>query len=212
MSRRALVLVVLVVLTVAALAAVIVSRTRPTADQPPGTTAPPAILAPSPLPPQPESAPGGTAASPAPEPGAPEAAPTPAPEPVVPVDLSTPAPGLDRELAGDYRKALDAQGVRITDLTIIDTRATGGVRRAEIVYRTATDGSPAALRPEVIRVIGPGANPGLALDRLVVRAIRANGTAAATVTVTVVDLDRWLKAQITDDEFYGRWIVERPGR
>ena len=49
--------------------------------------------------------------------------------------------------------------------------------------------------------------PRLALDLITVRAARADGTIAATISVTVPDIDRWLKAQITDDEFYRTWTV-----
>jgi hypothetical protein len=135
---------------------------------------------------------------------------TPAADPAVPIDLPTPPPGLDRALAADLRRALEGQGFRITGLTIVDTRATGGIRRAEIVYRTATDGSLEALRPEIVRILGPSVNPKLALDQIAVRPVRASGTAVATVTVTVVDADRWLKAQMSDADFYRRWTVRRP--
>lgn len=140
------------------------------------------------------------------------AAPSPAPEPAVPVDLPTPAPGLDRALTSDYRKALTAHGHKVLGLTIVDTRATGGARRAEIIYQTATDGSMKALRPEVARIVSPGANPRLALDQIVVRPARPNGAVVVTVTVTVMELDRWLKAQTTDEEFYESWSVRQSAR
>ncbi|MGQ0568481.1 MAG: hypothetical protein ACT4P5_02960 [Armatimonadota bacterium] len=122
-------------------------------------------------------------------------------------DMPAPAPSLDRALAWDYHKALAAQGVRVTALAIIDTRARGGIRRADIVYKSATNGTLPALRPEVIRILGPGSNPKLALDQIVVRATGPTGTVVATITVVVADLDRWLKTQISDDEFYNRWVV-----
>lgn len=131
--------------------------------------------------------------------------------PTVPADLPTPAPGLDRALAQDYRKALEKQGIRVTALVIVDDRARGGVRRADIVYTTRTRGVLEALRPEVVRVLGPGANPRLALDQIVVRPSRADGAVIAAITVTVVDLDLWLKAHLSDQEFYRRWVV-RHGR
>lgn len=130
-------------------------------------------------------------------------------EPAVPEVLPTPAPGLDRELAADYRGALRSQGVEVASLTILDERASGGARRAEIVYRTATDGRLAALRPEIVRILGPGANPRLALDRIVVVPMYA-ARPVAVVTVSVADLDRWLRAQIDDAEFYARWSVKPP--
>ncbi|MDR7420588.1 MAG: hypothetical protein QN178_16945 [Armatimonadota bacterium] len=136
-----------------------------------------------------------------PAPGAPAA------EPVVPVDLPTPAPGLDRALAADFRKALEGQGVRVAALTITDTRATGGVRRVEIVYRTTTGRTLGALRTEIVRVAGPGANPRLALDQIAVRATTPSGKPIAAVVITVADLDRWLKAEMTDVEFYSRWTA-----
>jgi hypothetical protein len=148
-------------------------------------------------------------ATPGPDvPAAPQA-PTPgaAPEPDVPVDLPTPAPGLDRELAGDYREALTKQGINIVSLEIADARATGGARRAEIAYRTGAGPGIAALRPEIVRILGPGANPRLALDQITVRAVGRGGAVVASVTVSVPDLDRWLRAQITDEEFYSRWVV-----
>jgi hypothetical protein len=126
---------------------------------------------------------------------------------MVPIDLPTPAPGLDRELASDYRTALRDQGVRVRAVTIIDERAAGGARRVEIVYETATRGTPEALRPEVARIVAPAANPRLAVDRIVVRPYRA-ATSLGTITMSVVDLDLWLKVQIDDDEFYRRWVVD----
>jgi hypothetical protein len=130
-------------------------------------------------------------------------------EPAVPEVLPAAAPGLDRELAADYRKALRAQGVEVTSLTIVDERASGGARQARIVYRTATDGRLAALRPEIVRILGPGANPRLALDRIVITPMRF-ARPLALITVGVADLDRWLKAQIDDTEFYARWSVQTP--
>ncbi len=125
----------------------------------------------------------------------------------IPIDLPTTPPGLDRELAGDYQRALVAHGLRVTALAITDRRASGGIRRADIVYRTAATGTLAAVRPELVRIISPGANPKLALDQITVRAARADGRILGSVTVSVVDLDRWLKAQMGDDEFYAAWIV-----
>ena len=137
---------------------------------------------------------------------------TPTPEPAVPVDLPTPAPGLDRALTADYRRALTTHGHKVLGLTIVDTRATGGARRAEIVYKTTTDGSMKALRPEVARIISPGANPRLALDQIVVRPARPNGTSIMAITISVMELDRWLKAQTTDEEFYASWTVRQGAR
>jgi hypothetical protein len=148
-------------------------------------------------------------ASPPPVPTAAMPKPAPRADPTVPEDLPTPAPGLDRQLAADYRKALRAQGIEVASLTIVDRRASGGARQAEIVYRTATDGSIAALRPEIARIVSPGANPRLALDRIVVKPIRTAGP-LAVVTVGVADLDRWLKAQLDDAQFYARWSVQAP--
>jgi hypothetical protein len=113
-------------------------------------------------------------------------------------------------LAADYRKALEGQGFRIGALTIVDTRAGGGMRRAQIVYRTGAGSTLAALRPEIIRMISPGANPRLALDQIIVRATRPDGAPIVAVTITVADLDRWLKTQITDPEFYARWTPGAP--
>lgn len=141
----------------------------------------------------------GAAAAPA-EPAAPT-------EPAVPVDIPTPDPDLDRALARDYRKALEAQGLRIAALTITDTRASGGARVVEITYRPAQARSLAALRPEVVRVLGPAANPRLALDQATVRLTDARGTVVATIQVSVPDVDRWLRTQLADDDFYRRWTV-----
>lgn len=127
-------------------------------------------------------------------------------------DMPTPAPGLDRALARDYQKALAAQGVRVSALAIIDTRARGGIRWADIAYKTATNGTLPALRPEVVRILGPGSNPKLGLDQIVVKATGPTGKVVATITVVVADLDRWLKTQISDDEFYNRWVVRGPVR
>ncbi len=131
---------------------------------------------------------------------------SPGPTRAVPIDLPTTPPGLDRELAKDYQRALVAQGLRITALAVTDRRATGGARRADIVYRTAA-GTLAAVRAELVRIVSPGANPKLALDQITVRATRADGTVLGTVTVSVTDLGRWLKAQMSDDEFYATWAV-----
>ncbi len=131
---------------------------------------------------------------------------------VVPLEVPTPQPGLDRALADDYRRALASQGFQVISLVITDRRAAGGVRRAEIVYRTRTGGTLSALKPEVVRVIAPAANPRLALDLVAVQAIRRDGSVAATITVPVAVLDRWLKAQINDDEFFGRWAVRGGSR
>lgn len=128
------------------------------------------------------------------------------------LEIPTPQPGLDRALAGDYRRALETQGFQVISLVITDRRATGGIRRAEIAYRTRTAGTFSALRPEVVRVIAPSANPRLALDLVVVRAVRRDGSVAAAITVQVAVIDRWLKAQISDDEFFGRWVVNRGSR
>lgn len=157
-----------------------------------------------------------------PGPAAPASPPTPAPraapatpvvpEPAVPEVIPTPPPGLDQELARDYKEALARQGIPITSLEITDTRATGGARRAEIAYRTAAGQSMAALRPEIVRILGPGANPRLALDQITVLAVGPQGKVVASVTVSVPDLDRWLRAQIGDGEFYSRWTVRGPAR
>lgn len=128
------------------------------------------------------------------------------------LEIPTPPPGLDRALADDYRRALVAQGLQVISLKITDRRASGGIRRAEITYRTRTTGTLSALRPEVVRVIAPSANPRLALDLVVVQAVRRDGSVAATITVQVAVIDRWLKAQISDDEFYGRWAVKGGSR
>ncbi len=156
------------------------------------------------VPPRETQAPvGGT---PAPSAQTPAAGPQ-APDPPVPVTLPTGEPDLDRALARDYRKALEAQRIKVTALAITDRRATRGSRRADIVYQTSTSGTLDALRPEIARILGPGASPRLALDLITVRAARADGTIAATISVAVPDIDRWLKAQITDDEFYRTWTV-----
>lgn len=128
------------------------------------------------------------------------------------LEIPTPPPGLDRALAGDYRRALAAQGFQVISLVITDRRAARGVRRAEIAYRTKTAGTLAALRPEVVRVIAPSANPRLALDLVVVRAVRRDDRVAAAITIQVAVIDRWLKAQISDDEFFGRWEVRSGSR
>lgn len=132
-------------------------------------------------------------------------------EPAVPAALPTTPPGLDRRLADDYKSALSKQGFQIVSLVITDTRSTRGLRRAEIVYRTR-GATLSAVRREVVRLLGPGANPRLALDQIAVRPLRSNGAPLGTITVSVVDLDRWLKAQMTDAEFYGRWTLTRPER
>jgi hypothetical protein len=151
----------------------------------------------------------GCAAPITPRGAAPPAAGPPA-TPVAPERLPTPDPGVDAALARDYEKALTDQGLRITGLTITDGRSAGGARRAEIVYRTATVGGVEAIRPDVIRILSPGANPRLALDQITVRAVRPDGSLAATVTVTVAELDAWLRGQMADAEFYARWNVGRP--
>ncbi len=129
--------------------------------------------------------------------------------PAVPLEVPSPRPDLDRALAGDYRRALEGQGFQVVSVVITDRRAAGGARGAQVAYRTRTDGTPSALRPEVVRVIAPAANPRLALDVITVRVMRRDGSLAATITVSVTVLDRWLKAQMSDDEFFGRWSVRR---
>jgi hypothetical protein len=124
----------------------------------------------------------------------------------------SPEPGLDQELSVIYRKALEGQGIRVLGLAITDQRARGGARRADILYQTTTDGRIASLRPEIVRIISPGANPQLALDTITVRAAKSNGIVTVAVSVTVPEVDRWLKGQMPDDEFYARWIVRVPSR
>lgn len=158
------------------------------------------------VPPRDTQAPVGGAPAPSATSQAPGASPQ-APDPAVPVAIPTGEPGLDRALARDYRKALEAQRIKVTALAITDRRATRGSRRADIVYQTSTSGTLDALRPEIARILGPGASPRLALDLITVRAARADGTIAATISVTVPDIDRWLRAQISDDEFYRTWTV-----
>jgi hypothetical protein len=120
-------------------------------------------------------------------------------------------PDLDRLLAEDYQRALTRQGFQIVSLRIADTRAVRGVRRAEITYRTRGT-SMRAIRPEVVRLLAPGANPRLALDHITIRPLGPGGRPLGVITVAVADLDRWLKAQTSDDEFYSRWTVVEPGR
>jgi hypothetical protein len=132
-------------------------------------------------------------------------------EPIVPTVLPTTPPGLDRRLADDYRNALTRQGFQIVSLIITDTRAARGLRRAEITYRTR-GASLTAVRPEVVRLLGPGANPRLALDQIAIRPLRSDGRPLGIITVSVADLDRWLKAQMPDTEFYRRWTLTGPGR
>jgi hypothetical protein len=141
---------------------------------------------------------------------APAAPPSPAPEPSIPEGLPTPEPGLDQQLAGDYRRALEAHGSRVVALAITDRRASSGIRRADIVYRPASAGPLATLRPEIARIFGPGANPKLALDQITVRAVRPGGTVIVAVTASVADVDRWLRNEITDKEFYATWSVSVP--
>ena len=132
--------------------------------------------------------------------------------PPAPQASSPDEPELDRDLSATYKKALEGQGFKILGLAITDRRARGGARRADILYRTTTDGRLVSLRPEIVLILGPGANPQLALDTITVRAALPNGRIAATVAVTVPEVDRWLKSQMTDEEFYGRWIVSTPPR
>jgi hypothetical protein len=147
----------------------------------------------------------GSSAPPAAAPsGPPPAAGTP------PQASSSEEPALDRELSATYRRALERQGLTILGLAITDRRGVGGARRADILYRTATDGRLASLRPEIVRILGPGTNPQLALDTITVRAALAGGRIAATIAVTVPEVDRWLRSQMTDEEFYGRWVVSTP--
>lgn len=128
------------------------------------------------------------------------------------LEIPTPQPGLDRALAEDYRRALVSQGFQVISLVITDRRASGGIRRAEVSYRTRTVGTLSALRPEVVRVIAPAANPRLALDLVVVRALGRDGSGGTAITVVVAAIDRWLKNQISDDEFFGRWVVRGGSR
>jgi hypothetical protein len=128
-------------------------------------------------------------------------------EPAAAAALPSPAPGLDQALAHDYHKALTNQGVRVSSLVIIDGRAQGGARRAEIIYRTKTNGTLGALRAEIVRLLGPGANPRLALDQVVVFPTRNGNTALGRVIVVIPDYERWLRGQMSDDEFYDRWTV-----
>ena len=122
------------------------------------------------------------------------------------------AAGLDDVLASDYRRALEAQGFRVLALAITDRRATGGARRADVVYLTRTDGTPAALRREIARIAAPGANPRLALDQITVRAARPTGRIALAVTIAVPHLDSWLRGQLDDAAFYRTWAVQTPPR
>jgi hypothetical protein len=117
---------------------------------------------------------------------------------------------VDDVLATAYRRALEAQGFRVLALAVTDRRARGGARRADVVYVTRTNGTVAALRPEIARVAAPGANPRLALDQLTIRAARPGGRIALTVTIAVPHLDSWLRAQIDDEAFYRTWTVQRP--
>jgi hypothetical protein len=114
---------------------------------------------------------------------------------------------LDRALAQDYHKALVSQGVRVASLVIVDSRAQGGARRAEIVYRTKTNGTLAALRPEIVRLLGPSTNPRLALDQVFVFPTTSGGAALGRIIVVVPDYDRWLRDQMSDGQFYGGWTV-----
>ncbi len=132
------------------------------------------------------------------------------PEPIVPPNVPTSEPELDRQLAQDYRKALEAQRLKITALAITDRRSSGGSRRADIVYKTATSGGLTAVRPEIARILGAGTSPRLALDIITVRAARADGRIVATVSAGIPDIERWLKRQINDDEFYRTWVVRAP--
>ena len=122
------------------------------------------------------------------------------------------AAGLDDVLASDYRRALEARGFRVLALAITDRRATGGARRADVVYLTQTDGTPAALRREIARIAAPGANPRLALDQITVRAARPTGRIALAVTIAVPHLDSWLRGQLDDAAFYRTWAVQTPPR
>ena len=148
----------------------------------------------------------------APQAGAPTTGASPPGAPSVPQRSSPDEPELDRELSAAYKKALETQGLKILGLAITDRRSTGGARRADILYRTATDGRLVSMRPEIVRILSPGANPKLALDTITVRAALPSGRIAATVAVTVPEVDRWLKSQMSDAEFYGRWVVTTPPR
>ena len=116
-------------------------------------------------------------------------------------------PSLDQELAQDYQNALVRQGVRVSSLIIVDSRAQGGARRAEIIYRTSTNGTLAAIRLEIVRLLGPSANPRLALDQAFFFPTKTGTTAIGRVIVVVPDYERWLRNEISDEEFYGRWTV-----
>lgn len=132
------------------------------------------------------------------------------PEPTVPVSVPTAEPELDRQLAQGYRKALEAQGLKITALAITDRRQAGGARRADIVYRPATAGGLDALRPEIAKILGAGTSSRLALDIVTVRAVRANGKVIATVSAGIPDIERWLRKQSNDEDFYRSWTVRTP--
>jgi hypothetical protein len=146
-------------------------------------------------------APGPTAQAPAPSPG---------PEPVVPQRLPDAEPALDRQLSADYRKALETLGLKITVLTITDRRKAGGARAADVVYQTQTRGDLTAVRPEIARIFGAGTSSRLALDIITVRAARADGRIVANVSAGIPDIERWLRKQATDEEFYRAWSVRTP--
>lgn len=131
-------------------------------------------------------------------------------EPTVPSSLPTTEPDLDRELAQGYRKLLEGQGFKVIALAITDRRKTGGARRADIVYQTSISGRFDALRPEIGRIFGAGTSSRLALDIITVRAIQPNGKVVATVSVGIPDIERWLRKQSSDDEFYRTWTVRTP--
>ncbi|MGH2404102.1 MAG: hypothetical protein ACRDGN_06490 [bacterium] len=153
---------------------------------------------------------GGPTPTLAPTPSGTGLAGPPRPEPTVPASLPTAEPELDRQLAQGYRKLLEAQGLKITALAITDRRQTGGARRADIVYQTATAGTLKALRAEIARILGAGTSSRLALDIVTVRAVNASGKVVATVSAGIPDIERWLRKQSTDEDFYRAWIVRTP--
>ncbi len=150
--------------------------------------------------------------APTPASTAPAPAGSPRPEPTVPISVPTAEPELDRQLAQGYRKLLESQGLKVTAVAITDRRQAGGARRADIVYQTATAGGFDALRPEIAKILGAGTSSRLALDIVTVRAARATGKVVATVSAGIPDIERWLRKQATDDEFYRTWTVRTPSR
>ena len=113
----------------------------------------------------------------------------------------------DDRLATWYRGALEANGVRIESLEVIDSRELGGGRVATVSIRCRAPGDLPALLSEVGAILRPVGTQVVDLDSVAIVVGDQGGNALSMVAVRVRDAREWFSRRLDDRQFIARWVV-----